>query len=138
VPWTAARSVAVWKGERAARSLARWRRTAREAGKQARRVWTAEVGDLASTEDVTDLVAGADLALVLHEAATEGLADITVPATGTVVLVVGPEGGLTEAEVSAFEAAGAWTVRMGAEVLRTSTAGVAAAAALLARSSRWG
>ncbi|HEX6149105.1 16S rRNA (uracil(1498)-N(3))-methyltransferase [Nocardioides sp.] len=138
VPWSAARSVAVWKGERAARSLARWRTTAREAGKQARRVWAAEVVDLAGTEDVVNLVAEADLAVVLHEAADTPLADLVVPAEGTVVVVVGPEGGLTDDEVSAFAAAGAWTVRLGAEVLRTSTAGVAAAAALLARTARWG
>jgi len=138
VPWAATRSVAVWKGERAARSLARWRSTAREAGKQARRVWAAEVGELARSGDVVDLVGGADLALVLHEAARAGLGDLTVPAGGTVVVVVGPEGGLTDEEVAAFEAAGARTVRLGAEVLRTSTAGVAAAAALLARTPRWG
>lgn len=138
VPWAAARSVAVWKGERAARSLARWRSTAREAGKQARRVWAAEVVEQARTDDVVDLVRGSDLALVLHEAASAGLGDLTVPAVGTVVVVVGPEGGLTDEEVAAFEAAGARTVRLGAEVLRTSTAGVAAAAALLARTPRWG
>jgi len=138
VPWAAARSVAVWKGERAARSLARWRSTAREAGKQARRVWAVEVTDLALTEEVAALVAGADLALVLHEAASAPLGDLTVPSEGTVLLVVGPEGGLTDEEVAAFEAAGARTVRMGAEVLRTSTAGVAAAAALLSRTHRWG
>jgi 16S rRNA (uracil1498-N3)-methyltransferase len=138
VPWAAARSVAVWKGERAARSLARWRSTAREAGKQARRAWAADVADVVLTEEVAALVAGADLALVLHEAASAPLGDLAVPSDGTVLLVVGPEGGLTDEEVAAFEAAGARTVRMGAEVLRTSTAGVAAAAALLARTPRWG
>ncbi len=138
VPWAAARSVAVWKGDRAARSLGRWRSTAREAGKQARRVWAAEVAEVARTGEVAGLVAGADLALVLHEAATAPLGDLTVPSEGTVLLVVGPEGGLTDEEVAVFEAAGARPVRMGAEVLRTSTAGVVAAAALLARTPRWG
>jgi 16S rRNA (uracil1498-N3)-methyltransferase len=60
-----------------------------------------------------------------------------VPPHGSVVLVVGPEGGLTDDEVSAFEAEGADAVRLGAEVLRTSTAGLAAVAALLARTPRW-
>ncbi len=69
VPWAASRSVAVWKGERAVKSLARWRTTAREAGKQARRPWAASVSPLASTDDVVALVASADLAVVLHEAA---------------------------------------------------------------------
>jgi 16S rRNA (uracil1498-N3)-methyltransferase len=137
VPWAASRSVAVWKGERAAKSLARWRATAREASKQARRSWFAEVGDLATTADVASLVAAADLAVVLHEEAGTTLASLAVPTSGSLVVVVGPEGGLTDDEVEAFEAAGAHVVRLGSEVLRTSTAGVAAVAALLSRTKRW-
>ena len=138
VPWAAARSVAVWKGERVAKGLAKWRATAREAGKQARRTWAAEVADLATTGEVSDLVAGADLAVVLHEQASGSLAALEVPTTGSVVVVVGPEGGLTDEEVAAFVSAGAVSVRLGPEVLRTSTAGVVACAALLARTARWG
>ena len=138
VPWAATRSVAVWRGERAVKGLARWRSTAREAGKQARRSWAVDVDDLATTEDAVAVAAGADLALVLHEAATDPLQSVAVPASGRVVVVVGPEGGLTDDELAAFAAAGARTVRLGAEVLRTSTAGVAATAALLARTPRWG
>ena len=83
------------------------------------------------------LVAAADLAVVLHEEASTPFAAPDVPATGSIVVVVGPEGGLTDDEVAAFEAAGVRAVRLGAEVLRTSTAGVAAVAALLARTPRW-
>lgn len=137
VPWAAARCVAVWKGERAAKSLARWRTTAREAGKQARRPWLPIVAEPASTPDVENLVGAADLAVVLHETGTEPLESVPVPASGRVLLVVGPEGGLTDAEVDAFASAGAHVVRLGSEVLRTSTAGVAAAAALLSRTPRW-
>jgi 16S rRNA (uracil1498-N3)-methyltransferase len=138
VPWAAARSVAVWKGERATKSLAKWRATAREAAKQARRSWFPEVSDLASTADVVALVSAASLAVVLHESATSPFAGVAVPADGRIVVVVGPEGGLTDDEVAAFVAAGAVSVRLGAEVLRTSTAGVAAVAALLSRTGRWG
>jgi 16S rRNA (uracil1498-N3)-methyltransferase len=137
VPWAAARSVAVWKGERAAKSLAKWRSTAREAAKQSRRSWFPDVTELAGTADLAALVAGADLAVVLHEDASVPLATLDVPATGRVVVVVGPEGGLTDDEVAALVAAGATSVRLGAEVLRTSTAGVAAVAALLSRTPRW-
>ena len=137
VPWAAARSVAVWKGERAVRSHAKWAASAREAAKQARRSWFPEVSPLAATADVAALVGAADLAVVLHEEAGEPLAALQVPAQGTIVVVVGPEGGLTDAEVAAFVAAGARSVRLGAEVLRTSTAGLAACAALLSRTSRW-
>jgi len=137
VPWAAARSVAVWKGEREAKSLARWQATAREAAKQARRAWHPEVAGLASTADVSTLVSTAELAVVLHEEATASLSGLSVPETGTVVIVVGPEGGLTDDEVATFVDAGAQAVRLGSEVLRTSTAGVAATAAILSRTSRW-
>jgi 16S rRNA (uracil1498-N3)-methyltransferase len=137
VPWAAARSVAVWKGERVAKGLARWRSTAREAAKQSRRVWHPEIADLATTDQVTDLVRDAALAVVLHEEATEPLRGLDVPATGDVVVVVGPEGGLTDEEVAGFAREGAHPVRLGAEVLRTSTAGLAAVSALLSRTSRW-
>ena len=138
VPWAASRCVAVWKGERATKSLSRWRSTAREAAKQARRSWFPQVREMATTAEVADLVREADLAVVLHEEAAEPLAGVEVPAVGRVVVVVGPEGGLTDEEVAALVGAGARSVRLGVEVLRTSTAGVAAVAALLARTSRWG
>ncbi|HRI97228.1 MAG TPA: RsmE family RNA methyltransferase, partial [Nocardioides sp.] len=135
VPWAASRSIAVWRGDRATKGLAKWRSTAREAAKQARRVWFPEVSALASTAEVTALLAAAPLALVLHEEATDPL-PTEVP--DGVVLVVGPEGGLAPEELAVFADAGARTVRLGSEVLRTSTAGVAAVAALLSRTDRWG
>lgn len=137
VPWAAARSVAVWKGERAVRSHAKWQATAREAAKQSRRSWLPTVTPLASTTEVAAVVAEADLALVLHEDAAGPLSAVDVPASGRIVVVVGPEGGIAPEELAALEAAGARTVRLGAEVLRTSTAGVVAVAALLTRTPRW-
>lgn len=137
VPWAASRSVAVWKGERADRALTRWRSTAREAAKQARRTWHPEVTSLARTDEVLARVAAARLALVLHEDALRPLVEIDVPPDGEIVLVVGPEGGLTPEELSSLETAGALVVRLGVEVLRTSTAGVVAAAVLLSRTPRW-
>lgn len=135
VPWAAGRSVAVWRGERALRSLAKWRATARESGKQSRCSWLPEVAPLASTADVAALLAQADLPVVLHEAATSPLAGLSLEAVASILVVVGPEGGISEEELAAF--AGAHVVRMGEPVLRTSTAGVAAVAALLSRTVRW-
>lgn len=137
VPWGADRSVTVWRGERAVKSLARWRSTAREAAKQSRRPWFPEVAGLASTDEVAALLTGQTVAVVLHEQAISTLASLEVPATGTIAVVVGPEGGLTDDEVAAFAAVGAHPVRLGAEVLRTSTAGVAAVSAMLSRTPRW-
>lgn len=136
VPWSAARCVATWKGDRVGKSLARWRATARESAKQARRVWVPEVTEPADTATVASLLNDATLGLVLHESAADHLASVAVPDSGSLAVVVGPEGGLTDEEVATF-AEKASVVRMGETVLRTSTAGVAAAAALLSRTSRW-
>ena len=136
VPWAASRCVAVWKDERAAKSLAKWRATAREAAKQARRPWFPEVAEMVSTDEVVRLLEKASVPVVLHEAASGPLADLPVPGRAEIVVVVGPEGGISDEELAAFSAAGAEPVRLGSSVLRTSTAGVAATAALLAR-TRW-
>jgi 16S rRNA (uracil1498-N3)-methyltransferase len=136
VPWTAARCVTRWRDERADKGVARWRSVARAAAKQSRRPRLPEATDPVSTREVCGLLGDADLAVVLHEQAREPLARLAVPSSGTVVVVVGPEGGLTDGEVVAFRAAGARAVRLGPEVLRTSTAGAAALAALSVR-SRW-
>jgi 16S rRNA (uracil1498-N3)-methyltransferase len=136
VPWAAARSVPVWRGDKKVKALARWRSTAREAAKQARRSWFPEVADPVTTAEVVDLLRDASVPVVLHEAASGPLADLPVPGRGEIVIVVGPEGGISDEELAAFATVGAEPVRMGTSVLRTSTAGVAATAALLAR-TRW-
>lgn len=139
VPWAAARCVGVWRGERAEKSLAKWRATAREAGKQSRRSRLPEVTPVASTADVAGLLEAADLGVVLHEAATTSFADLPLgPEVRSVVVVVGPEGGLADDEVAAFaDVEGVHVVTVGPTVLRTSTAGVVAVGALLSRTSRW-
>ncbi|MGW3241775.1 16S rRNA (uracil(1498)-N(3))-methyltransferase [Streptomyces sp. NPDC001070] len=138
VPWAAARCITQWKGERGAKSLAKWRSTAREAAKQARRLRFPEVTDLMTTRQLAGLLSGAAFAAVLHEEGSEPLATAPLPPEGDIVLLVGPEGGVSPDELDAFAAAGAKPYRLGASVLRTSTAGVAAAALLLGRTGRWG
>ena len=137
VPWAASRCITQWKGERGAKALAKWRATAREAGKQSRRLRFPTVAEPMSTRQVAELLAGAALGAVLHEEGAQPLADATLPASGDVVLVVGPEGGVAPDELARFAEAGAAPVRLGRSVLRTSTAGVAAGALLLGRSGRW-
>ena len=92
--------------------------------------------ELATTAEVCHRLSAAALSAVLHESATQPLAGVTVPADGDVVLVVGPEGGVSEEELAAFREAGAATYRLGETVLRTSTAGTAALAVLSAQ-VRW-
>ncbi|MFJ9035869.1 16S rRNA (uracil(1498)-N(3))-methyltransferase [Streptomyces sp. NPDC102406] len=141
VPWAAARCITQWRGERGTKALAKWRATAREAGKQSRRVRFPEIAQAASTKEVAALLAAADLAVVLHEdrdAPSAALASAKLPTSGEIVLVVGPEGGVSPQELEVFEAAGARAFRLGRSVLRTSTAGTAAVALLLGRTGRWG
>jgi 16S rRNA (uracil1498-N3)-methyltransferase len=137
VPWSAARSVAQWRDERGERSRQRWVDTAREAAKQARRQWLPDVAALASTADVAVRLAAADTALVLHEEATTPLSTVELAGKGSIVVVVGPEGGIAPDELARFDASGAVPVRLGASVLRTSTAGVAALSVLATRLGRW-
>ncbi|MEV0909468.1 16S rRNA (uracil(1498)-N(3))-methyltransferase [Streptomyces hokutonensis] len=140
VPWAASRCITQWKGERGLKALAKWRATAREAGKQSRRLRFPEVADAATSKQVAALLAKADFAAVLHEDrvyAGEPLATAELPTEGEIVLVVGPEGGVSPEELALFEEAGAKAYRLGRSVLRTSTAGTAAAALLMGRTGRW-
>ncbi|WP_432558133.1 16S rRNA (uracil(1498)-N(3))-methyltransferase [Granulicoccus sp. GXG6511] len=133
-PWQAARSIVKWQGDRGEKSRAKWQSTAREAAKQSRRFRIPLVGDTLSTRALVDLLGAADLALVLHEDGTESLAAIELPASGTVALVVGPEGGIGPEELALLVEAGARVVTLGDGVLRTSTAGVVAVGHLRLRS----
>jgi 16S rRNA (uracil1498-N3)-methyltransferase len=135
VPWAAARCVGTWRGDRAAKSLARWRATARESGKQSRRSWLPEVTEMATTAEVAAMVEEADLAVVLHEGAVAPMSSLDLNGVRSILVVVGPEGGITDEELVQLDAA--HVVRMGESVLRTSTAGIAAVAALLSRTARW-
>lgn len=136
LPWTAARSVVQWRDGRDAKAVDKWRRTAREATKQSRRPRVPVVTDAASTQDVAERLRGA-CGLVLHESADAPLAATPLPEAGEIVIVVGPEGGISDDELVAFAEAGAAAVRLGEPVLRTSTAGAAALAVVSARLGRW-
>ena len=136
VPWSAERCVVKWEGARGERALGRWRSTAREAGKQSRRARHPVVATWLDTPALLERVTAATT-LVLHETATEALASTPLPGEGDVLLVVGPEGGITDRELRQLIAAGGRPVRLGRSVLRTSTAGAAAAAVVSARTARW-
>ncbi|CAJ60657.1 MULTISPECIES: 16S rRNA (uracil(1498)-N(3))-methyltransferase [Frankia] len=158
VPWSAARSVVRWDGERGGRARERWVRAAAEASKQSHRLHWPVVGDLVGTAELTRRVASAALAVVLHEqagdplvglarrsaAALDGVTAVASVASAAqpnpaaeILLVVGPEGGIADAEVDALHQAGAVVARLGPTVLRTSTAGVVASSVVLADLGRW-
>ncbi|SOD74710.1 16S rRNA (uracil1498-N3)-methyltransferase [Jatrophihabitans sp. GAS493] len=137
VPWSASRSIVQWHGARGEKALQRWRSTAREAAKQSRRSFIPSVSALASTAAVAGRLRAATTALILHEDASVGISAAPLSTAGDVLLVVGPEGGISPDELAAFADAGASAIRLGSEVLRTSTAGAAALAALSLRLKRW-
>ena len=136
VPWQAARSIVIWRGERAVRSLREWESVVLAAAKQSRRTRVPLVSESANRAAVIARIEGAALALVLHEEAQQPLAGIDLPQSGDVVLIVGPEGGVSPEELGAFVASGAVAVRLGPNVLRSSSAGPAALAVLSA-AVRW-
>jgi 16S rRNA (uracil1498-N3)-methyltransferase len=143
--WQAARCVANWQGARVDKGLRRWRAVTRSAARQSRRAHIPPVEGLLSTAALTrriheEVAAGAAV-LALHESATDRLADIfadtTVAQAHSVFLAVGPEGGIAPEEIAALTEAGAVAVRLGPQVLRTSTAATVALGALGVLTGRW-
>lgn len=142
VPWLAGRSVSRWEGVKIAKGRERWMTIVREASKQSIRPWLPGVAELTSTKQLAAL-AGTTRMLLLEPTATLRLTEVATALsaddgdTRDILLVVGPEGGLSPAEISTLEGAGASAVRLGDTVLRTSTAGPAALAVLNVALQRW-
>jgi len=130
IPYSASRSVSRWDAVKAQKGRVRWEAIVREASKQSIRAWVPAVEPVASAAAIGAL----ESVLVLDPTATVALTEVDLPAAGRIHLVVGPEGGIDEKE---FAVLGGTRVRLGAEVLRTSTAGPAALAVLNARLGRW-
>jgi 16S rRNA (uracil1498-N3)-methyltransferase len=143
VPWSAERCVVRWRGDKAARGAARWRSTALAAAKQSRRPWLPEITEPASTAEVASRVAaivsaGKGLAVLLDPEAPQALPALAgAPGLAEIVLVVGPEGGISPAEAGVLVAAGAIGARLGPTVLRASSAGAIAAALVMTAAGRW-
>lgn len=136
IPWQAHRSIVQWRGERGRRAHAKWVDLVRAAGKQSRRARFPDVEPLVDLTGLQRRIATAAVVHVLHEEAVEPLAGTTLPDSGDVLVVVGPEGGITPEELAVLETAGARLSRLGHTVLRSSSAGPAALAVLSAL-HRW-
>lgn len=142
VPWQSSRCVARWEGPKVAKGVARWRSAALAAAKQSRRPIVPEVSELHRTAGmlavVREVVGRGGVVAVLHEAATQGLAELPLRSAAEIVLVVGPEGGISDEEIAALTDAGAVPVLLGPHVLRTSTAAAVALGAIGVLTDRWG
>ena len=141
VPWQAQRCVARWDGDRAAKGLRRWRSVVRSAARQSRRPHIPGVTDPVSTKalaaDLARRVASGAVVLALHESAEQLLTDQPLADAGAIVLVVGPEGGISDEELDLLVAAGARPVKLGPQVLRTSSAAAVALGAIGVLTGRW-
>jgi 16S rRNA (uracil1498-N3)-methyltransferase len=142
IPWQSERSIVRWKGERAAKAHAKWQSVVTAAAKQARRAWIPEVRAAVDGAGLQAAVAAADLAIILHEDAVRPLRAVLEawrdsdggnsgaaprgPGPREILLIVGPEGGISPREVTKLCSAGAVTALLGHHVLRSSTAGPAA------------
>ena len=126
VPWLANRSISRTE------VISKFATTAREASKQSRRLFIPQLHETVKEKVVIELIKGADLALVFHESAQVKLSEIVTPQTKArnVVIVIGPEGGITEEELAAFAAAGAHVAGLGRPILRSAHAGLAALSAV--------
>jgi 16S rRNA (uracil1498-N3)-methyltransferase len=141
VAWQAARCVARWEGARAEKGLRRWRAVTRAAAQQSRRAHIPSVDGVLSTaalsQRIGEAVQSGGTVLALHESAAGQLTDLGLAQAKSVMLVVGPEGGIAPDELAAVTEAGALAVRLGPTVLRTSTAAAVALGALGVLTPRW-
>ncbi|MET1053017.1 MAG: 16S rRNA (uracil(1498)-N(3))-methyltransferase [Mycetocola sp.] len=137
IPWAASRSVSRWEGAKKEKGRLRWETIVREASKQSIRSFVPEVTAIVSTPDLERLASSSRVVL-LDPTATEPLSAL-VPGSESrdLLLVVGPEGGISDRELDTLSAAGAERARLGSTILRTSSAGPAAIAVLNVALGRW-
>ena len=138
IPWEADRSVSRWIGLKEDKGVERWQSIVTEAAKQSLSTWHPMVASPVKGVQVSDLVKQFDLVLVLDPTAASGIGVQTMPTSGKIALVVGPEGGISEPELEQLEKSGAVRVHLGTPILRTSTAGIAAISGILALTGQWG
>ena len=142
VPWSASRSIARWKGKEKKAAM-KWVDAAIASSKQSRRARFPRIGHVSSTEDVVTAIShvtkSGGLVIVLEESESVSLTALSdeVGQASQMMVIVGPEGGIAPDEHDAFVMAGARSVVLGPEVLRTATAASVALGALGVLTRRW-
>ena len=137
IPWQADRSISIWKAEKKQKGQTRWQTIVTEAAKQSLRAFVPRVSEVLDSAELVQMLRGFDQVLILDPEAGNSITELNAPPIGSVAIVVGPEGGISEAELSAFAEAGFSSVHLGSGVLRTSTAGMAAISYLQAKLGDW-
>jgi len=134
IPWQAERCISKWQKD----SAQKWQSAIKEAAKQSRRVKLPVLGDEVTTNQLIKLFQQSDKIVILHESADTGISQLNLSNEfARIILIIGPEGGISDAEISQLEAAGAVTARMGELVLRSAHAGFAALSAVQSSIGRW-
>ena len=137
IPWQAERSISIWKAEKKQKGQTRWQSIVTEAAKQSLRSYVPKVSEVLDSTELIQILQGFDQVLILDPEAGTSITEQNPPKAGAVAIVVGPEGGISEQELTAFSKAGFTGVHLGAGVLRTSTAGIAAFSYLQAKLGDW-
>lgn len=125
IPWQADRSIVRWSGDKARRGIEKWENQALRAAKQSRRAYIPLVEPLVNSKQLADLIGDTETTTIIaHEQATTPIMKALKSVKGSrIMFVIGPEGGITQAEIDQFTAKGAVTASLGANILRASTAG---------------
>lgn len=134
VPVTASRSVVKLNAERATKRTAQWHKQAIAASEQCGRNRLMQIHTPCSIEQAIGRIQAAPMLLCHLNKNTVALNHPplleAIRAAKAASVIVGPEGGWDESETNQWLAAGAWPITLGARVLRTETAGLAAVAGL--------
>ena len=130
--WNSTRSIG-----KADKTLEKLDVTLREASKQARRFRIPEIIGPLSTAEVIDEIARTDIAVLFHEGATNKLSSLSATSPKKALIIIGPEGGITDEELSAFTSSGAKIALMGRPIFRSAHAGIAGLAALQTLLKSW-
>jgi 16S rRNA (uracil1498-N3)-methyltransferase len=136
IPWQADRSISKWQKD----SLDKWQSAAVAATKQSRRFRKPEIIDGLLLSQLLEIESENSAVLVMHESATTKLSEVVTSkfaGMSEIIIVIGPEGGISESELTVLEGAGAHIVGLGPEVFRSAHAGGAALSAVSALIGRW-
>ena len=134
IPWQAERSISKWQSDLAQK----WEIGIKEACKQARQVRLPKLMPMLTTAGVVQLLSKDARIIVFHESASEKFTQLQLPESlASIYLVIGPEGGISQSELSIFENGGSKIVSLGETVLRSAHAGFAAISAVQTKLGRW-
>lgn len=128
IPFQSEHSISLAERDARQKKSHRWPDLVVKAARQCRRGMVPELFPVVSWDQAVYLGTRADLKLLLYEGAADWRIEDVLDATGmaSVALLVGPEGGFSQQEVTAARGLGILPVSVGPRLLRTETAAMAA------------